>query len=48
LNEAIWKAATSFGFAQVFIPQYKWTMIDDPVSLAQRLTLKTWLEQTPP
>ena len=82
LNEQIWKTAATLGFAQVFIPQYKWTMIDDHVPFAQRgipavdlidfdypawhttgdtadkvsplslerigLTLKTWLEQTPP
>ena len=36
LNEAIWKTAETLGFAQVFIPQYKWTMIDDHVPFAQR------------
>jgi len=81
-NEQIWKTAETLGFAQVFIPQYKWTMIDDHIPFAQRgipaadlidfdyppwhttfdtadkvsplslervgLTIKTWLEQTPP
>jgi len=36
LNEQIWKTASTLGFAQVFIPQYKWTMIDDHVPFAQR------------
>jgi Zn-dependent M28 family amino/carboxypeptidase len=36
LNEQIWKTAESLGFAQVFIPQYKWTMIDDHIPFAQR------------
>jgi hypothetical protein len=78
-SEVGWKTASTLGFAQVFIPQYKWTMIDDHIPFAQRvipaadlidfdyptwhttgdtadkvsperfgLTLKTWLEQTPP
>jgi glutaminyl-peptide cyclotransferase len=36
LNAAIWKTAEVLGFAQVFIPQYKWTMIDDHIPFAQR------------
>jgi glutaminyl-peptide cyclotransferase len=35
LNAQIWKTAETLGFAQVFIPQYKWTMIDDHVPIAQ-------------
>ncbi|CAG0936144.1 Aminopeptidase YwaD [Thermoflexales bacterium] len=36
LNESIWQTASELGFAQQFIPQYKWTMIDDHVPFAQR------------
>jgi Zn-dependent M28 family amino/carboxypeptidase len=36
LNESIWETAASLGFAQQFIPQYKWTMTDDHVPFAQR------------
>jgi hypothetical protein len=36
LNESIWQTAAQLGFAQQFIPQYKWTMIDDHMPFAQR------------
>lgn len=36
LNESIWQTAAALGFAQQFIPQYKWTMIDDHMPFAQR------------
>jgi glutaminyl-peptide cyclotransferase len=36
LNESLWQTAAALGFAQQFIPQYKWTMIDDHVPFAQR------------
>jgi glutaminyl-peptide cyclotransferase len=36
LNEGLWQTAARLGFAQVFIPQYKWTMIDDHIPFAQR------------
>jgi Zn-dependent M28 family amino/carboxypeptidase len=36
LNKGIWQTAAQLGFAQQFIPQYKWTMIDDHMPFAQR------------
>ena len=36
LNEGIWQTAAQLGFAQQFIPQYKWTMVDDHLPFAQR------------
>jgi glutaminyl-peptide cyclotransferase len=36
LNEGLWQTAARLGFAQEFIPQYKWTMIDDHIPFAQR------------
>jgi Zn-dependent M28 family amino/carboxypeptidase len=36
LNEGIWQTASKLGFAQQFIPQYKWTMLDDHIPFAQR------------
>ena len=36
LNTSIWQTAAQLGFAQQFIPQYKWTMIDDHIPFAQR------------
>jgi glutaminyl-peptide cyclotransferase len=82
LNKSIWKVASDLGYAQVFIPQYRWSIIDDHIPFIHRgipstvlidfdypywhtthdtidkisthslehtgLTIKTWLEQTPP
>jgi len=36
LSQGLWQTAASLGFAQQFIPQYKWTMIDDHMPFAQR------------
>ncbi len=36
LNASIWQTAASLGYGQVFIPQVKWTMIDDHIPFAQR------------
>jgi glutaminyl-peptide cyclotransferase len=36
LNEGLWQTAATLGYAQQFIPQYKWTMIDDHMPFAQR------------
>lgn len=36
LNESIWQTAATLGFAQQFIPQYKWTMLDDHIPFARR------------
>jgi Zn-dependent M28 family amino/carboxypeptidase len=35
LNESIWQVAASIGYTQTFIPQYKWTMIDDHIPFAR-------------
>jgi len=40
LNEGLWQVVAALGFAQRFISQYKWTMLDD--------TMSAWLEQTRP
>lgn len=36
LDQSIWQTAAALGFAQQFIPQYKWSILDDHVPFLQR------------
>ena len=36
LNKSIWKKAAELGFTQVFIPQHKWSIIDDHIPFIHR------------
>ena len=36
LNEQLWQVAATLGYTATFIPQHKWTMIDDHLPFRQR------------
>lgn len=36
LNEQLWQVAATLGYTTTFIPQHKWTMIDDHIPFRQR------------